>query len=198
MKLFLSPGGCSQSCHIALVEAGLAHEIVAVDRQKRTSDGRDFRTINPRGMTPTLELADGSIVTEALAILVAIAEQAGTLLAPRGLARWRTLEATSFMTTEVHGNFRPFFNPTLPADAKERARAKLREHFAALAAELGDRAFLVGDELTIADAYLFVMLAWANLHAVEVPGVFAGYAARLRQRPAIATVLAREGLAQAA
>lgn len=196
MKLFYVPGACSLANHIALIEAGLAYELVPIDRQKRTTpDGRDFSTINPKGYVPTLELDDGTVLTENLAILAFIADRAGSLLPKQGLPHFRVLEATAFMTSEIHGNFKPFFYPDASQEEKDRARKKLIKHFGTLAEQLGDRAFLVGDHLTIADTYLFVMLRWAAHHGIEVPSLFEGYSARLKQLPSVARALTEEGLA---
>nr|WP_024511695.1 glutathione S-transferase N-terminal domain-containing protein [Bradyrhizobium sp. ARR65] len=107
MILYYAPGGCSLADHIALIETGLPYKLVRVDPNKPTEDGRDFTTISPKGYLPALELDDGTILTENLAILAYIAYQAGALLPEDGIDRWRALEATSFMTTEFHGNFRP-------------------------------------------------------------------------------------------
>src|ERR1700749_1847712 len=109
MILYYAPGGCSLADHIALIEAGLPCTLVKVDRDKRTEDGRDFGTINPKGYLPALELKAGTILTENLAILAYSAHQSGALLPADGVDRWRALEAISFMTTEFHPNFRPFF-----------------------------------------------------------------------------------------
>jgi glutathione S-transferase len=195
MKLFYVPGACSLSNHIALIEAGLPYELVTIDREKRTTDGRDFRAINPKGYVPTLELDDGTVLTENLAILAYVAHQAGALMPAEGLPRWRVLEATAFMTSEVHGNFKPFFYADSTQVEKDKARRKLVQHFATLAAQLGDRAFLVGERMTIADAYLFVMLRWAAHHEIEVPKQFESYSVRMKQLPSVARALAEEGLA---
>src|SRR5690348_9065127 len=85
--LYYAPGGCSLADHIALIEVGLPYKLVRVDRDKRTEDGRDFSTINPKGYLPALELDDGTILTENLAILTYIAHQAGTLLPQDGVDR---------------------------------------------------------------------------------------------------------------
>jgi glutathione S-transferase len=120
---------------------------VTINMQKRTSDGRDFMKINPKGFVPALEFDDGTVLAESLAILVYIAHQAGALLPEDGLVRWKTLEATSFMTTEIHGNFKPFWK-NAPQAEKGKARELLVKHFAIIAEALGNRPFLTGNRMT--------------------------------------------------
>ena len=194
MILYYAPGGCSLADHIALIEAGLPYKLVRVDRGKRTEDGRDFRTINPKGYLPALELDDGIILTENLAILAYIAHQAGALLSEEGVDRWRALEATSFMTTEFHGNFRPFFHHDATQAERAKARQLLVKHFATIAEQLGDRPFLVGDRMTIADPYLVVMLMWAGKNEIEVPERLTSYLAQMTKMPSVARALTDEGL----
>ncbi|MDE1149883.1 MAG: glutathione S-transferase N-terminal domain-containing protein [Azospirillaceae bacterium] len=193
MNLFYFPGACSLASHIALAEAGMSYRLVTIDMEKRTSDGRDFRAINPKGFIPALELDDGAVLAESLAILTYIADQAGILLPREGFGRWKVLEALSFMATEVHGNFKPFWKKAPDAE-KDRSRALLLRHFATLADELGGGPFLVGDRMTIADAYLFVMLLWAARHEIDVPEELRTYAAQLKHVPSVARALAEEGL----
>ncbi len=194
MILYYAPGACSLANHIALIEVGLPYKLVSVGRDKRTDDGRDFRTINPKGYTPALEFDDGAILTENLAILAYIAELTGKLLPKQGLVRWRALEATSFMTTEVHGNFKPFFYDAAQTE-KDKARQVLDTRFATIAKQLGDKPFLVSDQMTIADPYLFVMLMWAGMFEIAQPERLNGYFARMKAVPSVARALAKEGLA---
>jgi len=194
MNLFYNPGGCSLASHIAIVETGMPCQLVTVNREKRTSDGRDFMRINPKGFIPALELDDGTVLAESLAILAYIAHQAGALLPEDGFVRWKTLEATSFMTTEIHGNFKPFWK-NAPQAEKDKAREMLVKHFTTTAEELGDRPFLTGDRMTIADPYLFVMLMWSAKHGIEMPGRLETYFARMKKVPSVAQALAEEGLA---
>jgi glutathione S-transferase len=195
MNLFYHPGACSLAAHIALIEARMPYELVSITREKRTSDGRDFLKINPKGFIPALELDDGTVLSETFAILVYVAHQAGTLLPESGLIRWRALEATSFMTTEIHSNFKPFFYADATSAEKERARAKLLKHFALLDEQLGENSFLLGEQMTMADPYLFVMLLWAANKGLEVSERLSGYAARMKRVPSFAKALAEEGLA---
>jgi glutathione S-transferase len=172
----------------------MPYKFVKVSRDKQTDDGRDFKTINPKGYTPALELDDGTILTESLAILAYIADKSGKLLAKDGLDRWRALEATEFMTTELHGNFRFFFYPDATQAEKDKAGTMLGLRFATIATQLGDKTFLVGEQMTIADAYLFVMLAWAAMMGIAVPERLGAYFARMKRVPSVAKALAVEGL----
>ena len=197
MILYYAPGACSLACHIAMVEAGLSHRLVKVGRDRRTEDGQDFNTVNPKGYTPALDLVDGTILTENLAILAYIAyiaEASGQLLAKEGLARWRALEATAFMTSEIHSHFKPFFRPESTPSEKDKAGQVLLMRFGSIDALLGDKAFLVGEQMTIADAYLFVMLTWAGAMRITVSTRLADYLARMKERPSIIKALSEEGL----
>lgn len=192
MKLYYSPGACSLADHIALIETGLPYALVAVDLQKRTDDGRDFRSINPKGYVPALEFDDGSLLTENVAILTWIAEQGGSLLPKTGLTRWRALEAAVFMATEIHRGLRPFF--LRDAAEAETSRPQLVRNFGILSNQLADAPFLIGAEMTIADPYLFWALKWATKFEIALPELLHAYYARLTTRPSVVRALAEEGI----
>src|SRR6185436_53803 len=84
MKLYYSPGACSQAPHILLREANLKFDLVKVDtKTKKTEDGRDYLQINPNGYVPSLEIEPGVILTEGPAIMQYIADRVPeTKLAP--------------------------------------------------------------------------------------------------------------------
>lgn len=194
MILYYAPGACSQASHIALIEAEISHRLVKVGRDRRTDDGADFNLINSKGYTPALDLGDGTILTENLAILVYIAEKSGKLLAKDGVERWRALEATTFMSTEIHRNFIPFFRDGT-AQEKEQAAQTLLMRFGTISEQLGNKAFLVGEQMTIADCYLFVMLSWAAMMGVELPQPLSNHLTRMKGLPSVIKALSAEGLA---
>src|SRR4051794_22208323 len=69
MILYYSPGACSLADHIALHEADLKFDLVKVDlKTHKTDDGRSFFDINPKGYVPALQLDDGEVLTENVAI----------------------------------------------------------------------------------------------------------------------------------
>ena len=77
MKLYYSPGACSLSPHIALLEAGLPYELVKVDvRAKKLENGDDYLKVNPKGQVPALGLDSGELVTEGPVIVQMIADKA--------------------------------------------------------------------------------------------------------------------------
>ena len=115
------------------------------------------------------------------------------LLPADGFVRWRALEATEFMTTEIRGNFRPFFFG-VPQAEKEKARQMLDRRFAMIAEQLGDKPFLVSDRMTIADPYLFVMLSWGAMFGIDVPAPLGARLARMKTQPSVLRALAEEGL----
>ena len=77
MKLYYSPGACSLSPHIALLEAGLPFDLVKVDlRAKKLENGDDYLQVNPKGQVPALALDNGEVVTEGPVIVQMIADKA--------------------------------------------------------------------------------------------------------------------------
>jgi glutathione S-transferase len=164
MKLYYAPAACSLAPHIALSEAGLPHELVRVDLRTHTlPDGTDYRTINPKGYVPVLELDDGTRLTEVAVILQYIADRAPGTLAPAfgSMERYRVMEWLNFIATEVHKGFGPLWKPDTPADYRTRVIATLGTRFDYLAPVLAKQPFLTGDRFGIADAYLYTILNWA-------------------------------------
>lgn len=193
MKLYLAPGACSLAAHIALHEAGVDFERVTVDlRSKRTEEGADFGAVNPKGYVPTLVLDGGDTLTENVAILDWIAQRSGGLAPTGEQGRTRLLEMLAFISTEVHKQFARTFFPTSEAEtaaAKEKVATRLQY----LAEQLqGD--YLFGAAMTVADAYLYVMLRWAGMKGVTLPPALREYQRRLETRPAVRQALQHEGL----
>ena len=200
MKLYFSPGACSLSPHIVLLEAGLEFTLESVDlRGKQTAGGADFLAINPKGYVPALELKDGTVLTEGAAIVQFIADLAPDLqLAPANgtLERYRLMEWLSFISTEVHKNFGPLFTPTATEDMKAAARASLTRRLGWTAQQLADRDYLMGARFTVADAYLFTVLNWAAFVQFDLSAwpVLGAYQQRVAARPAVQRALREEGL----
>ena len=204
MKLYYAPGACSLSPHIALLEAGLPYDLVKVDlRAKKLENGDDYLQVNPKGQVPALGLDNGELVTEGVVIIQMIADQAKDKnLAPgRDTAeRYRLQEWLNFITTELHKNFSPLFQPAIPDEVKTFFRDRLVSKFKYIDGQLAGHDYLMGKQFTVADGYLFVMLAWADRLNLDVSGLsnLMAYKARVAARPKVQEALAKEGLLKAA
>ena len=200
MKLYYSPGACSLSPHIVLREAGLAFEAVAAPtKTHQLADGTDYYTINPLGYVPLLELDDGTRLREVPVIVQYIADQSPAKnLAPANgtMARYRLQEWLNFITSELHKGFGPLFNPAFPEDAKPMFRAKLVERLTWVDGQLAGKAYLMGDEFSVADAYLFTVTSWSGYVGVDIAGLanLGAFMERMKARPAVQEALKAEGL----
>lgn len=193
MILFYYPGACSIANHIALIEVGMPYKLISINQEKKTEDGRDFLAINPKGYIPALETDEGEVLTENAVILNYIAEKSGRLLPKEGISKWRALEALAFMNSEIHGSYAPFFR-NFAEPEKVRAREKLAKAFSILSDQMGSKRFLISDELTIADCYLFWVLMVSGRSGVDLPeNLKSGYE-RLRVLPSVSRALSEEGL----
>lgn len=202
MKLYYSPFACSLSPHIALREAGLSFELSRVDlRAGRTSDGEDYATINPKGYVPALRLDNGEVLSEGPAIVQYIADQnpaARLAPPPASFERYRLQEWLNFISTEIHKQFSPLFSPTLPEPQREQAVKKIKRRVAYAEERLAQAPFLLGQDFTVADIYLFTVLRWTRTVRISLAefGVVSAYLARIAERPAVATAVAYETAAK--
>jgi glutathione S-transferase len=200
MKLYYAPGACSLAVHIVAREAGLKLDLEKVDLGSgKTEKGTVFASINPKGYVPALALDNGELLTEASAIVQYLAERAPqTQLVPAAgtSERYRLLEWLGFIATEIHKGFGPLWNPKMPDEAKSIARANLGKRFAYLDERLARGPYLLGERFTVADAYLFTVASWANLHAVDLTPYrnLVAFLDRVRARPKVREAMTAEGL----
>jgi glutathione S-transferase len=196
MKYYYSPGACSIHPQITLQETGLPVELVRVDlRAHKTQDGGDYYAVNPKGYVPSLQLDDGTVLTEGAVITQYVADQrpeARMIPPPGTLDRYRVQEWLNFIATEIHKAFAPLFGGS--DEAKEQARARVSKRFDFVAKALEGRSYLVGDTFSVADAYLFNMLTWTTFSGIDLgkwPALQAFFA-RVRERPSVQAALAAQ------
>ncbi|MBN9024767.1 MAG: glutathione transferase GstA [Rhizobiales bacterium] len=202
MKLYYAPGACSLSPHIALREAGIPFTMEKVDRRAKTTEsGADYKAINPRGYVPALQLDDGRVVAEGPVIVQMIADLAPeSSLAPAlgTPERYQLMDWLAFISTELHKGFSPFFNPAVNDEAKQSFRQRLALRLDYLTKALGDKPYLMGDDFSAADGYLFTVLRWAKGFKFELGPTLDAYFDRVAARPAVKAALEAEGLLAAA
>src|SRR3989344_2767172 len=169
MKLYYSPGACSLSPHIALQEAGLAYTpVLASTKSHKLQDGTDYYTINALGYVPVLELDNGERLREGPAIVQYIADQVpDKQLAPA--------------------------NGTL---ARYRLQERLLQRLQWVDGQLAGKQYLMGDQFTVADGYLFTVTNWTQPTKLDISGLanLAAYRERVGARPAVQAAMKAEGL----
>jgi len=204
MKLYYSPGACSLSPHIALLEAGLPYDLIKVDlRAKKLENGDDYLKVNPKGQVPALALDNGEVVTEGPVIVQMIADKASAKnLAPArdSAERYKLQEWLNYITTELHKNFGPMFSPVLADDAKAFFKDRVMGKFKYVESQLAGRDYVMGKQFTVADGYMFTMLRWADGMKFDLSGLsnLMAYKARVDARPMVQQALTKEGLMKAA
>ena len=204
MKLYYSPGACSLSPHIALLEAGLPYDLVKVDlRAKKLENGDDYLKVNPKGQVPELALDSGELVTEGPVIVQMIADKvpAKNLAPARDSAeRYKLQEWLTYINGELHKNIGPMFSPVLSDDAKAFFKDRATGKFRYVDGQLAGKDYLMGKQFTVADGYLFTMLRWADALKFDLSGLthLLAYKARVGARPMVQEALTKEGLMKAA
>ena len=201
MKFYYCKSSCSLVVRIILNELNLEFQDVEVDlRTKKTISGEDFLAMNPKGAVPAIRLDNGEILTENQVILQYLTDSTPgqKLLAPVGdFKRYRTLEWLNYISTELHKSIGMFFNPTLPEEVKTKVLTPIiMARFAYINERLTKDSYFMGDQFTLPDAYLFVMLRWAHYFKLDLSSYknLGQFMAQVQTRPAVIKSLEQEQL----
>ncbi len=198
VTLYFVPGACSFAPHVALREVGANFELQRVDlKEKKTQGGEDYMDINPLGYVPALRLPDDSILTEATAILLYIADQhpeSNLVPETKTLNRYQEYHWLTFVSSELHKSLGSLFNPNLPEDQRNSILERVKTRFSFVDKHLGEHNWLVGDSFTIADIYAFVVLGWSGYMKIDMspwPHV-QEFLTRIGERPTVKEALIAE------
>lgn len=198
MNLYYSPGACSLAPHIALREAGIPVELKKVDLKAKQVEGSDYKQVNGKGYVPALETPEG-VLTECPVILQYIADQKpDSGLAPKAgdKVRLKMNEMLSFITSEIHKGMGNFFNPAMNDGWRQAVTDRLGVRLDWVAKQLGGKPYLMGEQFSVADAYLFTILNWAGPSKFDLSKwpTLQAYQERVAERPKVRDALAAEGL----
>lgn len=202
MKLYYAPGACSLSPHIVLEESGLPFELEKVDLQmKETASGHDFYLVNTKGSVPVLEFDNGDVLTEGAVIVQYLGDlvpEKALIPAPKTMERYRLMEWLNFIATELQKSFTPIFNPAY-ASCREAARQTLLRQFDFVDRQLVGKSYVMGEQFTVADAYLFTIITWMEAAELSIDQwkTLSAYRKNVSERPAVRRALVAEGLVQA-
>jgi glutathione S-transferase len=183
---------------IFLAEKGITVPIAAVDLAARAHKSEAFRAVNPLQLVPALELDDGTVITETMAICryFEALQPAPPLFGQTALeiARiemWsRRLELHLFMPAvhvfrHSHPGMKDFEVPQVPAWA-EANRPRVEPMLGLIDQELSGRPFIAGDRFSTADITGLVAIDMLRLARLAVPDQLANlrrWHAELSARP---------------
>ena len=189
MILYYSPGTCSLAVRIALLEADMSFDSVAVDLQaKRTQHGEDFLAVNPKGYVPALVLDDGTRLTEMVSALYWVETRGQSQSLP-------VLDMLACLATEVHKYFLvAFFGPG--EDTREYAQKRIQQRYDWLSTQFSGQ-YLFSDEPTVADIYLYTTTRWSRSEklSIRLPKHLEDLSSLMESRAATREALQAEDLA---
>jgi glutathione S-transferase len=200
MKLFYSPGSCSLAAHIALEEAGARYETILTSTSAGDQRKPEYLAVNPKGRVPAL-VTDRGALTETPAILAYVAQRyPEARLAPTDPFDFARMQAfNSYLASTVHVAHAHKHRGYRWADTEaafEDMRRKVPQNeidcFALIETEFLAGPWVIGEQYTVADGYLFTLADWLEGDGVDprqFPKVYA-HRERVRQRPAVRKVLA--------
>lgn len=201
MKLYYSPGSCGLASQIALRETEQTFELVKVDFRTKTTVEGDYLKVTPKGFIPVLWLDNGDLLTEGAVILQWIADQRPEyeLLPAFGTrARYRALEWLNFVASDLHKGMAVMFSPLVDATSKARfAQGNLTSKFDYIDEHLTTNDHVLGDQFSVADAYLYNVLSWPHRVGIDISHYahIQKFMDRVAQRPSVRAALVAEGLA---
>lgn len=206
MKLYYSPNACSIGIHILLEETGATFDAEAIDVRAGQQFSPQFRAVNPKGKVPALVRDDGKLLTEfgAIAFWLARSNPDAGLLPKDVEGEIRVQELLDYMVASIHMRgfalivAAPKFvsDPAAQDELRAMGRKVATDGLAALSETLGEQDYLMGD-FSIADAALFYLTHWAAAFGIETPDNLSRFYARMKDRPTVQRVFAREQAAAA-
>jgi glutathione S-transferase len=204
VTLYYSPGACSLAPHIVLEESGKPFEA----RKVALADGEnwkpEFLAVNPTGFVPAL-VVEGEVITENLAVLTYLGTRYPELALlpldqPRALAR--CYKQMAFLSASLHIAYAQLWRPQrfTPDESAhpqivKGGRERIIRYNSDIDRQLAQSKYFAGNEITLADPYLFVFFRWGNRIDVDMDFPhWQAHSQRMLARPAVQRTLKREGL----
>lgn len=199
LKLYYAKGTCSSAVYMTAKSLGIELELITVDIVKAvTEDGRDFKEINPKAYVPALQLENGEVITEVVAICAYLASLKGenSVFPLLGKGLIDQLEWFNYIGTEIHKSYMPLIFKVFGMEVHEQwsnhASKQLALRYQYVENKLANQSYLTGETVTSADFYLLMTTLWAvktNYDLSGFPNVLA-FKERMMQLPVVQQVLA--------
>lgn len=196
LTLFFAPGSCAVAVQIALLETSAPFTARQLNLAAGEQRSPEYLAINPKGRVPALITEQGTL-TETPALLLYVAQRfPDAKLAPLDnpflLARMQ--EVNSFLASTVHVSHAHGRRGSRWADdeqaiaaMQQKVASNMRDGFAQIEQHYLAGPWVLGEQFSVADIYLFVVASWLKSDGVEIsefPKV-ADHYRRMLTRPAV-------------
>jgi glutathione S-transferase len=208
LKLYFAPGTCALASHIALIDAGAAHEAILVNFEKNEQRAPDYLAVNPKARVPSL-VTDRGVLTETPAILAFIAQtHPQAKLAPTDPYQFAEAQAfNSYICATLHvahahrrRGSRWADEASSFADMQRKVPQTVADCFSLIERTMFKGPWVLGENYSICDPYLFTVAQWMEGDSVD-PARFpkvADHRKRMSERPSAKQALAVETSQRAA
>lgn len=205
MIFYYAPQTVSVASHITLEEVSADYETRVLNFGATEQQSENYLTINPKARVPAL-VTDQGILTETPAILAFLAQAyPAANLAPVDdpFAFAKVQEFNAYLCATVHVAHAHRMRGSRWVDdeaAMQSMQAKvpqtMNECFRLIEAEMFKGPWVLGEQYTICDPYLFTISTWLEGDSVDINDfpVIAEFNQRMRQRDAVKPVLELHGL----
>jgi glutathione S-transferase len=200
LKLYYATGTCALASHIALEEAGASYEAIRMSFKNEDQKKPDYLKINPKARVPAL-VTDRGVLTETPAILVSVAQsfpsaKLAPIDDPFALAKVQAFNSYLCSTVHVaHAHRMRGARWTDDAAAMETMKKKVPQTvgdcFALIEREMFAGPWVMGENYTVCDGYLFTLTQWLSGDGVDVNKTpkIADHFKRVGERPAVRKVI---------
>ena len=200
LKLFYAPSTCALASRIALEEAGATYELARINFAENEQRSPEFLKVNPKGRVPAM-VTDKGVLTETPAILAYIAQafpaaKLAMLDDPFEFARLQAFN--SYLCSTVHVNHAHSRRGARWANLQssfDDMKSKVSETMAAsmrlIELDFFEGPWVMGEQYTVADAYLFTIESWLKGDGVEIADfpIIKDHFERMQARPAVQRAL---------
>jgi len=203
LKLYYAPGTCALASHIALEEADADYSAVRLDFKANQQQSPEYLNVNPKGRVPAL-VTDKGVLTETPAILAYVAQTfPKAKLAPLddAFAFAQAQSFNNYICATVHvahahkgRGYRWATEESSFADMKRMVPKSVAGAFGLIENGMLKGPWVMGDEFTICDPYLYTVALWLEGDSVDLKTLprVADHIKRMSERPAVQKVLAEE------
>jgi glutathione S-transferase len=205
LKLYYTASSCSLATHIVLEEVGADYSTVRIDFATEQQKSPEYLKINPKGRVPAL-VTDNGVLTETPAMLVYVAQRfPQARLAPMEdpffFAQIQSFNSYLCSSVHVAHAHRMRGHRWVDADDAHSIAAMRRKvpesvgaGFELIERELLKGPWVMGDQYTVCDPYLFTLAQWLEKDGVDLTRIprVVDHRRRMSERPSVKKAIAEE------